>query len=115
MAKSKTYQQQYRKSIAVSKYHGSAGSSNNSTQQVNDVFKKSTSVTSDRVTSANQISSRETYTIYVVRDGQEREAGSRTGSQLRDKIADGVLEYDKKIGAWVTKKGRYIIRRNRSR
>lgn len=115
MAKSKSNMNYHRSSIPVSKHHGSAGSSGNSTQQVNDVFKKNVSATSNVVTSANQLSSRETYTVYRVKDGKEYEDKTRTGHELRDKIADGVLEYDKKLGVWVTKKGRYIIRRNRSR
>ena len=117
-AKSTSEMQAYRKSKAASKYNSPAGSTNlhdNMSKPANrqeEERKKAEAETAARtVTSSSQIVSRETYEIYNAETNEWVKESS--GSKLRDSIAHETLRYDKKTKSWVTKKGKYIIRRKR--
>lgn len=117
-AKSASEMQAYRKSKAASKYNSPASSTNlhdNMSKPANrqeEERKKEEAKTAARtVTSSSQIVSRETYEIYNAETNERIKESP--GSKLRDSIAHETLKYDKKEKAWVTKKGKYIIRRRR--
>lgn len=105
MAKSKAYMSEYRKSIAMQKQQAQPA------QKEEPEERKQTVTRSNAITSSNQILSRESYDIF---DSEtDRYIKTSSGSKLRDSIAHETLSYDKKSKAWITKKGKYIIRKKR--
>ena len=105
MAKSKAYYATHpRSSTAVQKQQVQA-------QNKEEQEKKKASIESNIITSASQLKSRESYDIYDSKTNKYIKTS--LGDKLRDSIAHETLSYDKKNKVWVTKKGKYIVRKKR--
>jgi len=113
-AKSASQAKAYRMAKARSKYENPGDKNKQELQEERreQEQQRRTVTTSNNITSSKQISSREVYVVYSVdENGNEKVEKERLGSELRDRIAHGVLNYSRDQKAWVTKRGKYIIRK----